>query len=63
MSAKNPSTVSAESPRVLSRELVLILCVLALVLLLALLLFPLLLTHRDALLYLTQNSLKSLALI
>jgi tetratricopeptide (TPR) repeat protein len=36
MSAKNPSTVSAESPRVLSRELVLILCVLALVLLLAL---------------------------
>jgi tetratricopeptide (TPR) repeat protein len=36
MSAINPSTVSQESPRILSRELVLILCVLALVLLLAL---------------------------
>ncbi len=36
MSATSPNTVSAESPRVLSRELVLLLCVLALVLLLAL---------------------------
>jgi tetratricopeptide (TPR) repeat protein len=36
MSATNPSKVSEESPRVLSRELVLLLCVLALVLLLAL---------------------------
>jgi tetratricopeptide (TPR) repeat protein len=36
MSATSPSTVSEESPRILSRELVLILCVLALVLLLAL---------------------------
>ena len=36
MSAASPSTVSEESPRILSRELVLILCVLALVVLLAL---------------------------
>src|SRR5271156_3577471 len=36
MSATSPNTVSEESPRILSRELVLILCVLALVLLLAL---------------------------
>jgi Flp pilus assembly protein TadD len=36
MSVTNPSTISAEPPRTFSRELVLILCVLALVLLLAL---------------------------
>jgi tetratricopeptide (TPR) repeat protein len=36
MSATNPGTMSAASPRVLSRELVLLLCVLALVVLLAL---------------------------
>jgi tetratricopeptide (TPR) repeat protein len=36
MSATNPSTVSGASPRILSRELVLLLCVLALVVLLAL---------------------------
>src|SRR5271170_708162 len=36
MSATSPNTVSEESPRILSRELVLILCVLALVLMLAL---------------------------
>jgi predicted Zn-dependent protease len=36
MSAASPSTVSDESPRIFSRELVLILCVLALVVLLAL---------------------------
>ena len=36
MSATSPSTVGEESPRILSRELVVILCVLALVLLLAL---------------------------
>src|SRR5271154_159011 len=36
MSATNPVTVNEVSPRVLSRELVLLLCVLALVLLLAL---------------------------
>jgi tetratricopeptide (TPR) repeat protein len=36
MSGTSPTTVSEESPRILSRELVLILCVLALVLLLAL---------------------------
>ena len=36
MSATSPSTVSEESPRILSRELVLLLCVLALVVMLAL---------------------------
>ena len=36
MSATSPSTVSEESPRVLSRELVMLLCVLALVVMLAL---------------------------
>ena len=36
MSATSPNTVSGESPRVLSRELVMLLCVLALLLLLAL---------------------------
>jgi tetratricopeptide (TPR) repeat protein len=36
MSATNPSTVSEESPRVVSRELVMLLCVLALVVMLAL---------------------------
>jgi tetratricopeptide (TPR) repeat protein len=36
MSATRPSTVSEESPRVLSRELVMLLCVLALVMMLAL---------------------------
>ena len=36
MSATNPSTGSEESPRVLSRELVMLLCVLALVVMLAL---------------------------
>jgi tetratricopeptide (TPR) repeat protein len=36
MSATNPSTVSEASPRILSRELVMLLCVLALVVLLAL---------------------------
>jgi hypothetical protein len=36
MSATNPSTVSEESPRVFSRELVMLLCMLALLLLLGL---------------------------
>src|SRR5271170_2644679 len=36
MSATSPSTASEESPRVLSRELVLLLCVMALVVMLAL---------------------------
>jgi tetratricopeptide (TPR) repeat protein len=36
MSATNPSTVSEESPRILSRELVMLLCVLALIVMLAL---------------------------
>jgi tetratricopeptide (TPR) repeat protein len=46
MSATSPSTVSEESPRVLSRELVMLLCVLALVVMLALTALASRLYHR-----------------